>query len=425
VATYASGSSLFICLENTYTNGLYYIIARLGLSIAILFAGLLALRMEEFMKNISVAEAMRDLYGRKAQLITAVSGILKGIGFTAMQFNVMIKILEIAFQIESGWSIWVAAGIMIVYSTFGGIRAVTFTDVFQFLTFATVIPVLCAIIWSKLEGGNSQVAATLTNTAVFNPKEVIGYTPRFMSTVGLFLYFALPDFKAAMFQRIVMSKDVKQARDAFAYSSAILLLIFIFIAWVGILLLAENPELTKEEVVPYLMNKHVYVGLKGLLGICVMALAMSTADSSLNASAVQFSNDILALPNDSEQAREVAIGAARLCSIVLGFLALLLALYSTDILKLLLLSSSFYMPIITVPMLMAVLGFRSTSRAALVGMAAGVTTVVVWSILWKNGDSIVPGMLANLIGLVGTHYLLGEKGGWVKKATLVTQPTTT
>ncbi len=424
VATYSSGSSLFICLENTYINGLYYLFSLLGLPLSLLLGGLLALRMGEFMGNISVADAMNNLYGRNVQLITAICGILRDAGFIAVQFKVMTKILEIVFQIESGWSIWVAVGIMILYSAFGGIRAVTFTDVFQLLTFATIIPVLCGIIWTKLEDP-SQVTTTLFNTAVFNPKEVVANTPRFMSSLGLFLYFALPAFNPPAFQRIIMARDVKQARNAFAYSSIILSLFFIIITWMAVLLLAENPELTKEEIVPYLISQHVHVGLKGLLGICVMALAMSTADSCLNASAVQFSNDILALPSDSEEAKQEGIGAARLCSMVIGFGALLLALYSKDLLKLILLTGSIYMPIVTVPILMAILGFRSSTRAALVGIAAGITTVVVWSILWKNGDSIVPGMLANLIGLVGTHYLLGEKGGWVKKATPVTQPTTT
>ena len=77
------------------------------------------------------------------------------------------------------------------------------------------------------------------------------------------------------------------------------------------------------------------------------------------------------------------------------------------------LSGSFYMPIVSVPLLMAVLGFLSTTRAVLIGMAAGGMTVFVWSIFLDNADSIAPGMLANLLGLMGSHYLLREKGGWV------------
>ena len=63
---------------------------------------------------------------------------------------------------------------------------------------------------------------------------------------------------------------------------------------------------------------------------------------------------------------------------------------------------------------MAVLGFRSTKRAVLIGMAAGFLTVVLWSNFLNNADSIVLGMLANLVGLVGSHYLLREKVGWLQ-----------
>jgi hypothetical protein len=36
--------------------------------------------MGEFLNNISVAEAMKDLYGKNAHIITAVFGILSCIG---------------------------------------------------------------------------------------------------------------------------------------------------------------------------------------------------------------------------------------------------------------------------------------------------------------------------------------------------------
>lgn len=47
-------------------------------------------------------------------------------------------------------------------------------------------------------------------------------------------------------------------------------------------------------------------------------------------------------------------------------------------------------------------------------MAAGSITVILWSIFLTNANSVVPGMLANLIMLLGSHYLLGEPGGWLK-----------
>ncbi|MHB9148196.1 MAG: HD domain-containing protein, partial [Candidatus Amoebophilus sp.] len=95
--------------------------------------------------------------------------------------------------------------------------------------------------------------------------------------------------------------------------------------------------------------------------------------------------------------------------------SLLLALKKTDLLNLILVSTSFYMPIVTVPLLLAIFGFRSTPRAILIGMAAGFLTVTSWEYMLKHlvTNSVIPGMLANLIFLMGSHYILREKGGWV------------
>jgi len=142
-----------------------------------------------------------------------------------------------------------------------------------------------------------------------------------------------------------------------------------------------------------------------------MALAMSTADSELNAISVIFANDIVR-PLMRKTHNSVSI--ARFFSVVAGILALCMALYSKDLLSLILLSGSLYMPILAVPMLMAVLGFRTSTRGILLSMAAGFVTVVLWSLFFKNDDSIIPGMVANLMVLLGGHYLLGDPGGWQK-----------
>ena len=74
------------------------------------------------------------------------------------------------------------------------------------------------------------------------------------------------------------------------------------------------------------------------------------------------------------------------------------------------------MPMLTVPLLVSIFRFRTSSRVVIMAMAAGFITVVVWSLVYTNADSIVPGMLANLSVLLGMHYLLGEPGGWQKPA---------
>ena len=106
---------------------------------------------------------------------------------------------------------------------------------------------------------------------------------------------------------------------------------------------------------------------------------------------------------------------SRVFSAGLGMAALALALYTKDILKLVLLGANFYMPIVAAPLLLAIFGFRSSPRAVLIGMGAGIITVILWRIYfaYTGLDSVIPGLAANLLCFIGSHYLLKEKGGWV------------
>ena len=353
IATWHGGGSLFYTLEKTYSSGLYYIIAIVGLPLGLWLSGQLAVRMGEFLNNVSVAEAMGDMYGKTVQIITAISGIMAKIGYTAVQFKAISIMLSSLFNLESTGATLIAAGTVIVYSTLGGIRAVTFTDVLQFFTFGVIIPILALAIWNSVKD-HTQVAATLASNPLFSFKEVVGWTPRFMSTLGLLLYFAIPGvYSPEIFQRIAMARDIRQVKHSLTYAAGIFLLIFLLTAWVGILLLADQPGLAPEQVVPYMIKHHTYTGLRGLLGVGVMASAMSTADSCLNTSSVMFANDIVKPLTGQTKGKVIT---ARSFSLVIGLFALLLALYSSDLLALLLFSGSLYMPIFTVPMLMAVFG---------------------------------------------------------------------
>lgn len=76
VVSWIRGWYIFYMLEHIYKDGLYFIIVIIGAAICLLLIGQLAARMGEFLNNLSVAEAMGDMYGKAVQIITAISGIL-------------------------------------------------------------------------------------------------------------------------------------------------------------------------------------------------------------------------------------------------------------------------------------------------------------------------------------------------------------
>jgi Na+/proline symporter len=411
VATWASGSYLFNTIEQTYSNGLYFILASLGSAIGLLLTGyVVGPRLAPFLNNVSVADIMGHIYGQRVQVIAALSSVLKSIGFIAIQFKVISKVLPILFGYEGPELTIIAATIITVYAAFGGVKAVTFTDVVQFITFGILLPVLALTIWHHIPSAD-QVIQVVSNNSKFNFSNVLHWSPELMSSLILMAYYATPGLPPQLFQRLIMSRDIAQMQRSIAYTTGIMLIIDLFIIWITILLLADNSTLEANQVIQYMIHKYAYPGLKGLFGIGIIALAMSTADSALNASSVIVTNDILP---PLRIIKKPIVSAAALSTLVLGFLGLILALYIQNILKILLISANFYMPVIIVPMLLTIFGFRTSKRAVLIGIGAGCVTTMCLLFYFKNVNSFFPGMLANLIFLLGSHYLLGEPGGWQK-----------
>ncbi|MFM2428618.1 MAG: hypothetical protein RL012_502 [Bacteroidota bacterium] len=414
VATWMGGDAIFYIVTNVYKGGLYFIIPILGWVACIVLTGQLAARMGEFLNNISVAEAMRDLYGKSAHIITAVFGILSCIGCIAIQLKVTAMVITLMWGFTGLWVMVLAGVIVITYSALGGIKSVTYTDVFQFLTFGTFIPIIALVIWNNLKSPN-MVIYTLTHTSVFSFTEVMGWNTKFMGAIALLAFFVTPSMDPAIFQRIAMGRNVRQTKQAFSYAAVPFLLILLFMIWISVLLLSSDHSLPPDDLVSYIVHQYAHPGLRGLFGTGIVAMAMSTSDSYINASAVLLSNDIAKPLNIATQH---PIRTARLFAVVGGGLALMIAINTEDLLELALLPGSFYMPVVTVPLVMAIFGFRSSTRAAMIGIILGFTTALVWKIFLDQTEitSIFPGMLANLIGLMGSHYMFREKGGWQQLA---------
>ena len=412
VATWIGGGYLSYALARTYSTGLQFILADLGGPLGLLITGrYLIVRMGEFLNNLSVAEAMGDLYGKTVRIVTAISGIALAVGGVAIQFKVIGKMLALISGFQGPETTVAAAIIVIGYSAFGGIRSVTITDVFQFITFGVFIPGISLIVWNNLKDP-SQVVHTLTTNPIFDFREIIGWNPQFLFSLSLLLYWAIPGMDPSGFQRVAMARDLGQAQRSFTYAAGLSFLMGIAAVWVAILVLAENPALEPKAVLGYLINRYTYPGFKGLVAVGITAMAMSTADSDLNASAVLAVNDVIAPLRRSFKA---SITVVRLLSLCIGSLSLLLALHAKDILELLLLSGSLYMPVVTVPLLLALFGFRSSTRAVLIGMLAGISTVIFWNQFMAHTgiEAVIPGMVGNIVFLLVSHYLLRESGGWV------------
>ena len=106
--------------------------------------------MGSFLNHVSMVDTMGNIYRKSVQLIGGISTVLMDIGYIAIQFKVISKILIVLFDYHGSEVTIIATTIIILYSAFGGAKSVCFTDVIQFITFGTLLPVLARIIWKHI-----------------------------------------------------------------------------------------------------------------------------------------------------------------------------------------------------------------------------------------------------------------------------------
>ena len=387
-----------------------------GVSIA-LTAFMLVPRMGEFLGKISIAEAMGDLYGNKVRLITAITGAVGSAGLIAVQFKVFGNVSSYFTGINTNYTIIISGIVTTTYSAFGGIRAVTFTDILQGFTFGVIIPMLGFTIWSQFYNTDISFVDAISDPQ-FNLELLFDSSNNnFWNLILLFILCSIPAVSVPTFQRISMGSNIAQIKKAFIISAIILIIIKCIISWIPFLLYVINPDLESDQLLGYIIDTFSFSGLKGLIIVAIIAFSMSTADSYINSSSVLFTHDIYGLFSKN---RRNELFVARLFACILGLGSIILSLIETDLLNIIIFANSFYFPVVSPPFLLTIFGFRSSAKSVLIGMLASLIVTILWKFLpagflpiSQNIIGFLFAMCCNAIFLISSHYILNQKGGWV------------
>lgn len=423
LATCYGGAGLVRSVQLVHSCGLYWIILALFVNnFGIWLFSQLMLRMGPFMQHLSVAEMMGKVYGKYPRVMTALIGICMSIVTITGQIVVMTQAIGMCVELDllnPRIITILSAGILIFYSVFGGVRAVTFTDVLQFVTFTIIIPILAWFIFQKTGKSFVEIFSLLHTQEKFQFSSLCHFDTKLVGMIAMSLSILMPSIGSpAIMQRVYMSSGPMQAKKVFLYVIFLGFLLTSFILLTGLFVFVTLPALPIKAIWPYIMA-NVPSAFKGMVCISLLAMAMSTADSMLNSCSVMVSHDILAVIQNQKMITDVhKISIARWTTVIVGLSSMFLAFYCKNLLELLMLSFAFGLPVITAPSLLAVFGFRGTSRTALIGMATGAISIVAWN-KWVKSTTGIDGsficMLANGLAMMAAHYFLKqpEGAGWV------------
>lgn len=365
-------------IDRFFANGMVN-----GLSLCIITVSFLCIGtfiapcLIHFNKSITVGGLMGRFYGRVAQFVTGVVGFFFSLLIIASQISTIGTISSILLNIDFSTSVLFFGGLVVVYSVFGGMRAVSYTDVLQ------MVAVLLVFSWVAQKavfqvGGLTSLFGKLS---LQDPKKVAFFShPNFYFNLKLAVFWAFPFsprvVEPPIVQRMLMVHNKKEVRKMWYISALLLGLIFIGSALIAFAACINEEGLGVvggHNVLPNMINTlfkdHYWV--RDMMFVGLIGMLLSTMDSYLHTMSISFVEDVIGPLRSWWEYRPLAEGSkvryARIGIVLTGVLSIWLGLqvegtFSTIAIKLRVPAMLLHV-IVTVPLIIGIIGLK-TDRAS-------------------------------------------------------------
>lgn len=211
----------------------------------------------------------------------------------------------IPLALLTGWSIPTAivamGGVTLVYTWFGGLKAVVWADVVQLAVYLAGGVAALVIAWELAGGAQNALAAAWTAGKLRIVDGSLDFTLPYTLAGGLvggaMLSAASHGTDHLIVQRLLATRSLSGARVALVGSGLVVVLQFLLFLMVGVAIWAAGlaPEgIPADQIFPRFILQHLPTGLAGLVVAGILAAAMSTISSSINALASSMTHDLYA-----------------------------------------------------------------------------------------------------------------------------------
>jgi SSS family solute:Na+ symporter len=211
----------------------------------------------------------------------------------------------IPLALLTGWSISTAivamGGVTLVYTWFGGLKAVVWADVVQLAVYLAGGVAALLIAWELAGGAQNALLAAWSAGKLKVIEPTIDFALPYTLAGGLIggamLSAASHGTDHLIVQRLLATRSLHAARVALIGSGLVVILQFLLFLLVGVAIWAAGlaPEgIPADQIFPRFILDHLPTGLAGLVVAGILAAAMSTISSSINALASSMTHDLYA-----------------------------------------------------------------------------------------------------------------------------------
>ena len=212
-------------------------------------------------------------------------------------------VLSVVTRISDVWTVVIIGVITIIYTFYGGMKAVVWNDVLQLLIYIVGAVIAFFLLLDRIPGGWQEISLLAAESDKFqivdfsfsleNPYTFVGAI-----LGGAFLAFATHGTDQMMVQRYLSCSSRAKSQQGLILSGIIVLGQFLLFLVIGVLLFSfyehfssSTPPTDSQRVFPVFIVEEMPRGISGLVIAAVFAAAMSTLSSSLNSLASSTLND--------------------------------------------------------------------------------------------------------------------------------------
>src|ERR1700758_2214080 len=247
-------------------------------------------------------------FGARMRAVAASTFLITRALAEGVRVSAIALVVSVVLGTSERLAVFIVIALTIIYTFEGGMKAVIWTDVAQFLLYLTGSLITLGVLLQHIPGGWNEMvrvaAASGHKLQVLDFSWNLRTNYTFWSGLigGAFLTMATHGTDQTIVQRLLAARNQGDSRRALLASGFIVLFQFTVFLLVGVLLFvfAQHSPLLgpgdrTDSILPHFLIREMPTGLVGLLLASILAIAMSNASGSLNSLAASSVLDFAAL----------------------------------------------------------------------------------------------------------------------------------
>ena len=296
-------------------------------------------------KIYTMPQFLETRFGGEVKLLLAIFWVVL---YTSVNLTAVLWLGGLALNALTGWSVMYCmiglAGFAVLYSIYGGLKAVALTDIIQVVILVVGGAAITGILLSIVNGGGSMLGgfSVLMNDIPGHFKMILSpENPSYQDLPGIWtllgglwvLHFSYWGFNQYIIQRALGAESLQEARKGLAFAAFLKLLIPVIVVIPGIaaLWLAQNAQLdmatlqAKPDSTYGVLMTLMPQGLRGLVFAALIAAIVSSLASMMNSISTIFTMDIYRDYLATEKTEQHYVTVGRITSLASIVIAVILA----------------------------------------------------------------------------------------------------